>query len=209
MMDDPHAAREATREAWLLAAIEELRGPLKDVGAVVPDTIAISVGFATKNIRKALGTCFPTAASNGGVSHLFVSPTVEDTTQVLETLVHELIHASDDCKSNHSSTGHFGKTARAIGLVGNLTATYAGPELKPLLEKITATLGEYPHTKLNLGSNVKKQATRLLKAVCADLTSPLTDSDGGVYTIRVTKKWIEVGMPSCPCGSAMKVCQTA
>jgi hypothetical protein len=200
---DQQAARDATREAWLLAAVEELRPLLKQVGAVVPERVSVSVGFAAKNVRKALGVCFPTAATNGGISHMFVSPMIEDPIKVLDVLVHELIHASDDCKSGHA--GHFAKCARAIGLEGKLTATHAGDDLRTQLEDISTQLGPYPHTKLNLGNNIKKQTTRLLKLMCSDDCCPLMDeATGNVYTIRVTKKWIEVGLPSCPCGATMK-----
>lgn len=195
-------ARDATREAWLMAAIEELKPLLKQVGAVVPEKVSVSVGFAAKNVRKTLGVCFPTAATNGGVSHLFVSPMIEDAVKVLEVLVHELIHASDDCKSGHN--GHFAKCARAVGLEGKLTATHAGEDLRTVLADIAKELGAYPHTKLNLAGNIKKQTTRLLKLVCSDEVCPLADDNGNVYTIRVTKKWIEVGLPSCPCGATMK-----
>lgn len=195
--------RDATREAWLQSAIAELRGPLKQVGAVVPESVAVSVGFAAKNVRKTLGVCFPTAASNGGVSHMFINPMLDDAIKVLDVLTHELIHASDDCKSKHS--GHFAKCARAIGLEGKLTATHAGDELRNMLSEIAAKLGPYPHTKLNLGDTIKKQTTRLLKAMCSDDCCPLADDNGNVYTIRVTKKWVEIGMPKCPCGATMKL----
>ena len=37
--------------------------------------------------------------------------------------------------------------------------------------------------------------SRMIKIVC--------DADGCGYTVRTTRKWIDVGLPTCPCGSAM------
>ena len=46
--------------------------------------------------------------------------------------------------------------------------------------------------KLNLRGKV--QSTRLLKALCPDCG----------YVIRVTAKWVEVGLPVCPCGATFE-----
>lgn len=196
-------AHRETREAWLKRAIDILRPPLAQVGAHLPDDIMVSVGFGSRNVRKTLGVCFPTRAG-GGVPHLFITPTLVDPIEVLAVLIHELIHASDDCASKHG--GHFRKCAKAIGLEGKMTATVPGDALRRILAEVADELGEYPHKQLSLGqSAVKKQTTRLLKAVCGSLTCPLADETGKTYTVRVTRKWIEVGMPSCPCGTLMEI----
>lgn len=200
--DDVLKSRDATREAWLLGAVDELRPLLRQAGATVPSSISISVGFPSKNVRKRIGECWPTRNANGGTSHMFVSPLLEEPIEVLGTVLHELIHASDDCESGHS--GHFRMVATAVGLTGKMTATTVGDELKPMLEDIAKTLGEYPHIKLNLAGR-KKQTTRLLKGVCSDTECPLMDAKGTRYTIRLTQKWVEVGMPSCPCGAEMNL----
>lgn len=197
---DKVAERDATREAWLLAGVELLRPLLKQAGAVVPERIAVSVGFPSRNARKTLGVCFPTAATSEGWSHLFISPLLENAVEVLGVLAHELIHASDDCASKHG--GHFRQCALALGLTGKMTATTIGDDLRPTLEDMAGELGKYPHVKINL-SGVKKQTTRLLKGVCSDGECPLADEKGNRYTIRLTQKWVEVGMPSCPCGAEM------
>jgi hypothetical protein len=75
-----------------------------------------------------------------------------------------------------------------------MTATTAGPELRVTLAEHIASIGPYPHGRLNASDRPgKKQTTRMLKAACA-VTG---------YTVRLTKKWIDdEGAPLCPC------CQT-
>lgn len=48
----------------------------------------------------------------------------------------------------------------------------------------------------------KKQTTRMLKVVCPDEECPHNDA-GSPYLVRTTRKWIECGLPACPCGAAM------
>jgi len=55
-------------------------------------------------------------------------------------------------------------------------------------------IGEYPHGAISY-SNRRKQTTRMIKVVC-----PACD-----YTVRVSQKWIEVGLPTCACGEEMEV----
>jgi hypothetical protein len=114
--------------------------------------------------------------------------------RVLATLVHELIHASDNGESKH--TGYFRKTALALGLKGPMTATTAGDELYAKLSKLADNLGTYPHAALKPQLQMGKQSTRMLKGFC--------DDDG--YTIRLSRKWADVGLPDCPvCGNALEL----
>jgi hypothetical protein len=48
-------------------------------------------------------------------------------------------------------------------------------------------LGEYPHAALNVGRVLTPQSTRMLKASCHC-----------GYTVRLTKKWADAGLPCCP-----------
>lgn len=200
-------ARTANREAWLLGAVDLLIPLLEQAGAVNLRSrkVSVSVGFPSKTIRKRIGECWADRASaNGGVNHMFVSPRLDDPIEVLGVLAHELIHADDNGASNHG--GHFRRVATALGLTGKMTSTTVGEDLKPVLKDILSELGEYPHVKLNLG-NVKKQSTRLIKVHCIDETCPYLTPNGRGYTIRVTQSWIEVGLPSCPCGAEMAVAE--
>lgn len=98
-----------------------------------------------------------------------------------------------NCENGHK--GNFTRIARAIGLEGKMTATHAGEALGRILADVAADLGDYPHAALTPAlSGVKKQSTRMIKVVCPE--------DG--YIVRTTAKWLEVGMPSCPCGTQME-----
>lgn len=177
------------REAWLLAATENLRSCLfKQHGAEVPN-VRVSVGFpGGRSPKKAIGQYWPSQACIDATASVFVSPVLHEPLRALDVLVHELVHAV------HPEAGHkgpFAKLAKAIGLTGKMTATVAGPELELRLNALASELGPYPHAGINL-SDRKKQTTRLNKAECSACG----------YTCRVTKKWLElVGPPLCPCNS--------
>lgn len=183
--------REETREAWLNRAVEALREHVFiPAGEHVPP-VRVSVGWP-KGGRKVIGQCWKTDAAEDEVSQVFISPVLKDMAEVLETLVHELVHAVDNCESGHR--GEFKRIAVEVGLEGKMTATHAGAELLATLMEVAEELGEYPHAALTPAlSGVKKQSTRMLKVECPD--------DG--YIVRTTQKWLDIGTPTCPCGTEM------
>ncbi len=183
----------ATREQWLQALMQAL-APLLE--AVTPGSTSamenwrVSVGFpGGGSARKRIGECWPSTASAAQLQEIFISPVLGDAVSVDHVLLHEMVHAADGNKSGHR--GAFAKMAKALGLVGKMTATSAGPDLRVKLNEITARLGPYPHSALNLSSRVK-QTTRLVKCECPDCG----------YIIRTTAKWIEQGVPICKNGHA-------
>lgn len=204
-----------TRESWLHAAIEALRPRFVEVGLPLPAKIHISVGFGfgskaeSKNI---LGQTWATFASEDSVNHVFISPEVNDTARVLGILIHELIHVADD--NQHGHKGTFAEAATRLGLEGPMTSTEPSVELAFELIALAATLGDYPHGALaaatrmrarqpvpvpagggRISSGPAPQGTRMLKVWC-----PV---DG--YTVRTTHKWLDMGFPTCPCGTEMKL----
>lgn len=183
-----------TREEWLVAAVAALAPLFAEVGETLPE-VRVSVGWPGGGGKKnnVIGQCWASAASKDKVSQLFISPVLDDASRVLDVLAHELVHAVDDCQSGHK--GRFAKVAKGIGLEGKMTATVAGEELKAKLDAIVDELGAYPHAAIVPAlSGVKKQGTRMLKVVCPE--------DG--YTIRTTQKWLDLGTPTCPCGTQME-----
>jgi ribosomal protein S27E len=188
---------ELTREQWLQAMTDRLRPLFSEVCAELPQNIRVSVGWPTHKAlasattgSRTIGQCFSTACSGDKTHEVFISPCLETVAAVGGTLVHELIHAWDDCRNGHK--GPFRRVALALGLEGKMTATTAGAALVAALEKIAAEIGPYPHKRLDL-SNQKKQSTRLLKVECPECG----------YTVRTTAKWIEIGLPTCACGEEM------
>lgn len=203
-----------TREAWLLQAIEALRPRFIEVGMPLPAAIRISVGFghgAKRESATILGQCWAARASADNVPTVFISPELDDTARVLDVLLHELIHVADDCTSGHK--GAFAEAATRLGLEGKMTATTAGVALAAEMMTLAASLGDYAHAKLmvqpkgalvpvgpdgqpvpRIHSGPKTQGTRMLKVVC-----PCCG-----YTVRTTAKWLAIGAPLCPSGTAMQ-----
>lgn len=188
-------ARQITREEWLIKAVKELRRQVfAPAGIEIPEC-AVSCGFpGGGSARKRIGECWATKASDNAVAQVFVSPTLDGELTVLGVLTHELIHVFDDCENGHKAP--FVKVMKAVGLTGKPTATSVGPELLARLKDVEEKIGvPYPHARINLSDNSKKQTTRMLKVECPD--------DG--YTVRTTRKWLdELGTPTCPCGIRME-----
>lgn len=188
-----------TREQWLNAAVEALKPLFSEVGVELPQ-VRVSVGWPSKgglaSKGKTIGQCWKKSVAADGVSQIFISPLLGD--ECIAVLAHELIHAWDDCKSQHK--GEFARIARAIGLEGKLTVTTPGDKLADKLKVLIEQLGEYPHSVLSaeeMGKQVKKQTTRMLKLVVKTCDCE--------YTVRTTQKQIDKGMPSCPHGEEMEV----
>ena len=180
------------REEWLNKALDEhLRPRFADQGHALPDKVRVSVGWPGGRgpKRNVIGQCWPASTVEDGVVALFVSPVLFDPVEVLTTLTHEAVHSI-------GMEGHrkeFSEVAKKVGLLKPWTHTPASDELKDFLHTVAEQLGPYDHGKIKAGSIIR-QATRLLKVACPD--------DG--YTARITRKWIDVGLPICPCGTEME-----
>jgi hypothetical protein len=215
-------AQDITREEWLHAAIEALRPKFEEIDFPLPEKIHVSVGFGYGAKRESsiiLGQCWPQALSEDGLNHIFISPEMNDAARVLDVLIHELVHAADNCKSGHK--GDFATHAKKLGLTGKMTSTVASPELAETLKELAEKIGPYDHARLYTSgrpvrpeepknpespeepeepaapSGPKKQGTRMIKVVC----SP--ECECGGYVVRTTAKWLEVGFPICPAGTVM------
>jgi hypothetical protein len=184
----------ATREEWLVAAIDALRPLFAEIDETVP-AVRVSVGWPGGRGPKSavIGQCWRSDHAADGVSQVFISPVLDDAPTVLAVLTHELIHALDDCQHGHR--GRFVKVARRIGLEGPATATHAGDALALRLLGIAASLGPYPHAALSAevegADGPRKQGTRMLKVECIE---------GSGYKVRITRTWLtQYGAPLCPC----------
>lgn len=82
----------------------------------------------------------------------------------------------------------------ARGLVKPWTATTPGEELADTLRSLTEELGDYPHEVLEPLPAIKKQSTRMLKLTCKSCG----------YLVRTTQKWLNLGTPTCQCGTEME-----
>ncbi len=198
--------KHKTREGWLEAAVSLMAPLFEQHGYTIP-AVRVACGWPVRGgcaaKKRVLGECWTKDAATDGLAQIFISPYLIDTTEVLATLIHEVVHAVVGHKEKHNKV--FGKCARAVGLEGKLTATHASEALAATCKTWTEALGEYPHAKLDgLKTDSKKQGTRLLKALCGSKTESYEETCG--YTVRVTKKWLdEVGAPHCPIHGEMSV----
>lgn len=188
-----------TREEWLTQAVKAMAPMLEAHGAKMPNDWAISVGFPKRGFKRnpAIGECWSPEVSPNKVSHMFISPIIGNPLAILWTTLHEMIHAAVGLKHKHS--GEFRRVARAVGLKGKLTATFAeeGTELYKALEKINADLGEYPGTPMKAIPPKAKQGWFLIK-----LKSPNDPS----YKFTIAPRLLaEFGMPKDYMGDDMVV----
>ena len=192
-----------TREAWLEHAVDLILEKYRDVfsthfgedGLDHLEHLKVSTGFPSRGgLTKVIGECWKAKASEDETTHhIFINPRLTEIVEVIATLAHEMVHAADD--GEHKHKGPFVKAVREMGLEGKATATIAGAAFGEWARSLGETLGAYPHTGLVPLMEVKKQGTRMLKL----------EADCCGYIVRTTQKWIEIGLPSCPCGNEMVV----
>jgi len=183
------AARYATRDEWLAAAVEALRPLFVEQGATIP-AVRVSCGWPGGSGRKTgrIGECWPTSLASDKVAQVFISPVLNDPAHILATLTHELVHAVDDCKSGHK--GYFRTLATALGLEGKMTATTVNAALALRLAAIALKLGTYEHGALKAPAAGAGKG-RMRKCACGRCG----------FIIYTTTKWIEqYGEWDCPCG---------
>ena len=191
-------AADQNREAWLTTAARALAEWFSEVEDAEVPPFRVSVGWPGGRGPKSSvrGQCWPTCSAEDGVAQIFISPTQVDTETTLGILLHEMIHAVDDCASGHR--GNFVRIAKALGFVSKYTSsTNRTDELTERLQGLAERLGDFPSAAIVTGraaDTPAKQGTRMLKVVCPE--------DG--YTLRTTQKWLDIGLPTCPCGIEME-----
>lgn len=185
---------DTTREFWLTKAVEHLTPLVAEATGWEPTPVRVSVGWPStgglSTKKRVIGQCWSTKSCDDGISQIFISPAItDDAVVVLGTLVHEMLHAWNDCKDAHRAP--FARAARACGLEGKPTATVVGDELRERLLGITERLGEFPTAAITPAARIEKtQSTRMLKLQCP----------GCGYVLRTSRKWLDQGFPACYCG---------
>jgi hypothetical protein len=124
-----------------------------------------------------------------------------------ETLLHELAHAEnhhnkieDTDKTGRRHNKKFKTQAEALGLTVTKSAslgfafTDLGEPAKQFLDKIKFNRELFELCRLT-PMKTTKPGSRLVKCECPECE----------YVARITQKWIDVGLPKCPCGTIMEV----
>jgi len=181
------------RESWLDAAVQNLRPIFLGHGYTIPE-LRVSVGWPSSGglgtKKRTVGQCWFGSTAADGKPQLFISPLLDDVKDpggVLATLVHEICHVAAGPDAKHGP--QFVKVMKKLGLEGKPTSTVAGADLVARFATMAEALGPFPHSKIVPSpTDPKPQTTRMRKAQC----------DCG-YLIRLTQKWADVGVPSCPC----------
>lgn len=179
------AADHVHRESWLADAVIRIRPWFAAIHHQVPD-VRVSVGFpSTGRNGVHIGQCWATTRSEDGLNHIFISPVLADPVAVLDTLVHELVHAVDDCRNRHGAP--FRKIALAIGLEGPMRSASAGKKLLGQLKDLAGQLGPYPHARLILTRKTVSRPAR-----------PRARCDHCGYEVPMLKRFVHFGPPICP-----------
>ena len=174
------------RESWLMLATDHLRLVFERNGYKVPP-VKVSIGFPSSGRKgRHLGQCWSTKSSEDGLNQIFIAPHLPTSIEVLDTLVHELVHAVDDCQSGHGD--NFKRIAKDIGLKGPMRSAGAGEELMKDLIKISNILGNFPHGRLIVPRAAANSSIKRPGAICPKCH----------YEIVMLKKYLNVGPPLCP-----------
>jgi hypothetical protein len=206
------------RETWLNEMANLMAPRFEELGHPLPP-FYVSVGFpAAGKDGRAAAECWHSSASADKRFQIHIRPDEADSMMISGHLAHELAHAAVGFECGHQ--GAFARVVMALGLKRPLTSTVVGEEFKEWAQPFIDKLGKIPHASLrwtnargqqrgegedgpSLGeesdgessTGPKKQSARLLKAMCAECG----------YTVRITRKWLEVGRPPCPLHGAMDV----
>jgi hypothetical protein len=206
------------RERWLEQAIDTYwRAKFDEVGYPIPERFHVSVGFgygAKRENAKLLAQCWSRIQSKDSVNHIFISPEIDDTMEVLRALGHELIHAALDSDEGimDGHTKRFAEIATRLAFNGPMTETPASIELQADLITVADALGEYPHGALMVDVPVRvpskdpaysgggrvhtgppRQTNRHIKVTCGHCG----------YSVRASRTMLERGLPRCPDGEMM------
>ena len=152
---------------------------------MVPEAL-VSCGFTSTGVRSGhIGQCWSKRSSSNEINQIFIAPTLESPFEVIDTLVHELVHAIDDCEHKHGK--EFKKIALKMGMKGPMRSAGAGPELKETLNALLLKLGPYPHGQLKVSMRKSPRSNRP-RAKCKTCG----------YQVPMLKKFLSFGPPICP-----------
>ena len=195
------------RETYLAAAAVALQHeifPLAGIDAAQwsQRKYRVSCGFpigyrGSRTGKVALGQAFDPSISADGTFEVFINPILDRPLDVIAVLAHELAHVWAGIQCGHR--GEFARIARAIGLVGPLTATVPGDDLRGKLQGIVDMLGAYPHAKVDPNAR-RKQGTRLLKLQCGDC-----GWTARVSALQANRLHAESACPVCASIDSLKV----
>tara|TARA_B100000674_G_C37580951_1_gene796285 strand:+ start:104 stop:673 length:570 start_codon:yes stop_codon:yes gene_type:complete len=173
------------KETWLKSAVADITGYFGKFGYKIPP-VNVTIGWTSYGKRSnAVGECWPRKAASDKRNVIFVNPNHGDSENILSTLIHELVHAVDDCKHAHGK--EFRKIATDIGLEGKMRSTVPGAALSAYIERLIKKIGPYPGSLLTVVSEARA-VRQTPKAKCPSCS----------YRASVPREMVEYGPPLCP-----------
>ena len=170
---------------WLEDALGEVKSLFAEHGYDVPP-VKVTLGFTSKGLRSStVGECWPRGASTSGINHIFISPANASSDGIISTLIHECIHAIDNCEHGHGK--EFKSIALRVGFKVPMRSTPVGDELKQRIAEIIGRIGEYR------GSTIKAAHKPRIQKPPARARCPECG-----YTITMLKDFLNIGPPICP-----------
>ena len=172
---------------------------LKDVRITCgfPPNYRKSTRAVAEGKYSAMGVCFPKVTGRP-YKQIFILPdwcNNKDIVNLGGVVIHELIHAIDNCVSGHGKA--FRDMAIAVGLEGSMRSTKPGAHLSSWIRKTAKKLGKYPEG--TWVHSTAKQTTRMLKLTCSEF-----DGDCGVVA-RMSTSQIDSGVPLCRCTTKSQI----
>lgn len=187
------SASSIERQMWCENAVKAFRSHFAECGYAIPDNVRVSVGIpkGQHGSKKAIGQCWSDKVSADGHYEIFTSPEQGREVDHLETIAHELVHATAGTEAGHK--GLFKLCALAVGFKMPMTTTPADTKMSECIKRIINSIGYYPAGALDIIQR-KKKGTYMLKCAC-----PACD-----YVVYTTQKHLQKGDPICPVdGSGM------
>jgi len=170
---------------WLEDALVEVKGLFAEHGYDVPP-VKVTLGFTSKGLRSStVGECWPRVASTSDINHIFISPANTSSEGIISTLIHECIHAIDNCEHGHGK--EFKSIALRVGFKVPMRSTPAGEELKQRIAEIIGRIGEYRGSTIKASHQPRLQKPPA-RAKCQECG----------YTITMLKQFLNQGPPLCP-----------
>lgn len=182
-----------------------MRPWFKNHEAPLPDKIAAACSWPKTGGRglkgdRIAGQCFAKSWNKEGITHVIVSPVLDEPVRVLDVLLHELCHAAVGVEAKHGKP--FRDLAiKKFGLSGKVTATIAeeGTDIHKQLTELARKLGPYPHSAMSGSEPGKKK-----RPPGGGWVKLVSENDEG-YILRISPvAYREHGVPTDPWGDPMK-----
>lgn len=185
-LPDRLPVKHETPDLWLRQAVIEVAPIFELVGYHVPE-VRVALGWTSGGMRgTSIGECWSTRSSNDGINAIYLSTQLKTSVDVLDVLMHELVHAVDDCQHKHGR--EFSKIGKRVGLEGPpWRSASAGKELLSHLRAIAIDLGDLPYANLTLPGRGSRE-----------MTSGRVSCPECGYSCRSLAAWQPKGMPLCP-----------